>query len=145
MDAQVVDSGLSETPRTSWFAREKASGRIYQWATIGSAIALVAILAFSFIVLRREAEPGSMLSPAEIAALLIANLIPSIALMVLLSRRIANARAVSRGIGTGQLQPVPAQQPVNDGFDLQLSEHHPDAFVRPAAERREYVSAHRRT
>ena len=40
MDAQVVDSGLSETPITSWLAREKASGRIYQWATIGSAIPL---------------------------------------------------------------------------------------------------------
>ena len=103
MDAQVVDSELSEAPRNNWFAREKASGRIYQWATIGSAVALVATLAFSFIVLSREAAPGSMLSPPAIALLLIANLIPSIALMVLLSRRIARARATSRGIGTGQL------------------------------------------
>ena len=44
-----------------------------------------------------------MLSPPQIALLLIANLIPSIALMVLLSRRIARARAVARAIGTGQL------------------------------------------
>jgi two-component system nitrogen regulation sensor histidine kinase NtrY len=44
-----------------------------------------------------------MLSPPEIALLLIANLIPSIALMVLLSRKIARARAVARAIGTGQL------------------------------------------
>jgi len=103
MDAQAVDSELKETPRLNWLAREKASGRIYQWATIASAVALVSILVFSFVMLRREAAPGSMLSPPQIAVLLIANLVPSIALMVLLSRRIARARAASRGIGTGQL------------------------------------------
>ena len=103
MDAQVVDSELSEAPRNNWLAREKASGRIYQWATIASAVALVATLVSSFIILGREAAPGSMLSPPAIALLLIANLVPSIALMVLLSRKIARARATSRGIGTGQL------------------------------------------
>ena len=103
MDAQVVDSGLNEKPLANWFAREKANGRIYQWATIGSAITLVAILVFSFMVLSREAAPGSMLSPPAIALLLVANLVPSIALMVLLSRRIARTRAINRGIGTGQL------------------------------------------
>jgi len=70
---------------------------------IGSGIALVAILIFSFVILSREAAPGSMLSPPAIALLLVANLVPSIALMVLLSRRIARARAIERGIGTGQL------------------------------------------
>ena len=44
-----------------------------------------------------------MLSPPQIALLLIANLIPAIALMVLLSRKIARARAAARAIGTGQL------------------------------------------
>ena len=71
MDAQVADSELSETARTGWLAQEKASGRIYRWATIGSAVALVAILGFSFIVLSREAAPGSMLSPFSIALLCI--------------------------------------------------------------------------
>jgi two-component system nitrogen regulation sensor histidine kinase NtrY len=61
------------------------------------------MLVFSYMTLTREAAPGSMLSPTQIALLLIANLIPSIALMVLLSRRIARARAVARAIGTGQL------------------------------------------
>jgi two-component system nitrogen regulation sensor histidine kinase NtrY len=63
----------------------------------------VATLIASYLVLTRNAAPGSMLSPPQIALLLVANLIPSIALMVLLSRKIARARAVSRGIGTGQL------------------------------------------
>jgi len=103
MDAQTVDSGLIERPLSSWFAREKASGRIYQWATIGTAILFAATLMVSYAMLTREAAPGSMLSPPQIALLLVANLIPSIALMVLLSRKIAMARAVNRGIGTGQL------------------------------------------
>ena len=103
MDAQTVDSGLNERPLSSWFAREKASGRIYQWATIGTAILFAATLMVSYAMLTREAAPGSMLSPPQIALLLVANLIPSIALMVLLSRKIAMARAVNRGIGTGQL------------------------------------------
>jgi two-component system nitrogen regulation sensor histidine kinase NtrY len=103
MDAQTVDSGLSERPLSSWFAREKASGRIYQWATIGTAILFAATLMVSYAMLTREAAPGSMLSPPQIALLLVTNLIPSIALMVLLSRKIAMARAVNRGIGTGQL------------------------------------------
>jgi two-component system nitrogen regulation sensor histidine kinase NtrY len=103
MDAQVADSELSEPQLASWFARERASGRIFQWATVASAIALVAILIFSFVILSRDAAPGTMLTPWQIALLLIANLIPSIALMVLLSRRIARNRATSRGIGTGQL------------------------------------------
>ena len=103
MDAQVVDSELIEAPRDNWLAREKASGRIYEWAAIGTAILLTATLFFSYVALTRNAAPGVMLSPPQIALLLVANLIPSIALMVLLSRKIARARATSRGIGTGQL------------------------------------------
>ncbi len=103
MDVQKAESDLNLLPRASWFEREKASGRIYQWATIGSGVILVATLVLSYAILSREAEPGSMLSPPQIALLLIANLIPAIALMVFLSRKIARARAVNRGIGTGQL------------------------------------------
>jgi two-component system nitrogen regulation sensor histidine kinase NtrY len=103
MDVQTVESDLKRRPIPRWLAREQASGRIYNWATIASAAVLLGMLVFSYMTLTREAAPGSMLSPTQIALLLIANLIPSIALMVLLSRRIARARAVARAIGTGQL------------------------------------------
>lgn len=103
MEMQSAESDLIEKPKARWLAREKESGRIYDWATIGSAVVLAGTLAFSYAMLSREAEPGSMLSPPQIALLLIANLIPAIALMVLLSRKIARARAVARAIGTGQL------------------------------------------
>ncbi len=103
MDMQKAESDLTQLPRTNWFEREKASGRIFQWATIASGLILVATLVLSYAILSREAEPGSMLSPPQIALLLIANLIPAIVLMVLLSRKVARARAARRAIGTGQL------------------------------------------
>ncbi|HYC94463.1 MAG TPA: hypothetical protein VEB39_02065, partial [Sphingomicrobium sp.] len=98
-----AESALTKRPRLRWLEREKESGRIYDWATVGSGVLLVGTLALSYAMLSREAAPGSMLSPPQIALLLIANLIPAIALMVLLSRRIAMARAAARAIGTGQL------------------------------------------
>jgi two-component system nitrogen regulation sensor histidine kinase NtrY len=103
MEMQSAESNLLETPKARWLARERESGRIYDWATIGSAVLLVGILALSYAMLSREAAPDTMLSPPQIALLLIANLIPAIALMVLLSRKIARARAAARAIGTGQL------------------------------------------
>src|SRR5215203_4326467 len=57
----------------------------------------------SFVLLRAASEPDSLLSPPFIALLLIANLIPAIALMVLLSRRMARARAEEGGLGSGRL------------------------------------------
>src|SRR4249919_838489 len=103
MDVQTVESDLKRRPLPRWLAREKESGRIYDWATVASAVVLAGMLVLSYVMLTREAAPGSMLSPLQIALLLIANLIPSIALMVLLSRKIARARAIARAIGTGQL------------------------------------------
>ena len=54
-------------------------------------------------MLRRDAEPGTLLSPPLIALLLIANLLPAIALMVLLSRKLAIKRASEQGMGSGRL------------------------------------------
>ena len=53
------------------------------------------------MTLRRPAQPGSLLSPPMIALLLIANLIPAIALMVLLSRRLAMARPTTSSLVYG--------------------------------------------
>ncbi|WP_294123529.1 ATP-binding protein [Sphingomonas sp.] len=103
MDVQTVESDLKKRPIPRWLAREKESGRIYNWATYASAALLAGMLVLSYVMLTRKGAPGSMLSPWQIAALLIGNLIPAIALMVLLSRKIARARAVARALGTGQL------------------------------------------
>ena len=70
------------------------------WAAAG---VLVATVVFSIWLLRQGAQPGSLLSPPLIAFLLVANLIPAIALMVLYSRKVARRRAAREGLGSGNL------------------------------------------
>ncbi|QNP42612.1 HAMP domain-containing protein [Sphingomonas daechungensis] len=74
-----------------------------RFATLGVAAVLITTVAFSTWVLTRSAQPGSLLSPPLIALLLVANLIPAIALMVLYSRRVARQRAKREGLGSGKL------------------------------------------
>ena len=101
MDARAGESALNST--ASWLARERASGRFYRYAALGSGAFLLVIAAFSGWVLSRGAEPGTLLSPPLIALLLVANLIPAIALMVLFSRKVAMDRAARGGLGSGRL------------------------------------------
>ena len=101
MDAPAAESPLTRT--SSWLARERASGRASRYAMWASAVALVAIAAFSVWVLREGAQPGSLVLPPLIAMLLVANLVPAIALMVLFSRRVARRRAERQGLGSGRL------------------------------------------
>jgi two-component system nitrogen regulation sensor histidine kinase NtrY len=103
MDAPAAESELITPARIRWLERERASGRFYRYAAIGIGIVLVLTAALSFWLLQRPADPGSLLSPPMIALLLVANLIPAIALMVLLSRKLAMARAAEGGSGSGRL------------------------------------------
>lgn len=102
MDAPAAESELTAR-RRSWLQRERESGRLYRYAALAAGILLILTAMFSIWVLRRPAQPGSPLSPLLIALLLIANLMPAIALMVLFSRRIAMRRAQRGGLGTGKL------------------------------------------
>jgi len=60
-------------------------------------------MALSVWLLRQGAEPGTLLSPPLIALLLILNLLPAIALMVLYARKVAVRRAEQGGLGSGRL------------------------------------------
>lgn len=102
MDAAATESSLSHRG-LNWLARERASGRIYKVATAAMAALLVGMLALSVTVLIGGDDPQSFLSPPLIALLLVSILIPAIALMVLLSRRLAMARAEERGLAGGRL------------------------------------------
>ena len=102
MDAQAAESAVTSQAE-NWLKRERESGRLYDAAALAIGVFLVAMMALSFWLLRRGAEPGTLLSPPLIALLLIANLIPAIALMVLFSRRVAVARAERGGLGSGRL------------------------------------------
>jgi two-component system nitrogen regulation sensor histidine kinase NtrY len=105
MDAQAADSDLQKTPPRwlRWLERERASGRFYRWATIGTATFLGVIIVSTASFLGGSGEPGTLLSPPLIALTLIAILIPAIALMVLLSRRFAKSRARKGGLEGGTL------------------------------------------
>ncbi|MGI8706152.1 MAG: sensor histidine kinase [Sphingomicrobium sp.] len=103
MDAPAAESDFTASRMTRWLERERVSGRLYRYAVIATALLLLVIAGLSFWLLRQPGAPGSLLSPPMIALLLVANLIPAIALMVLLSRRFAMTRAAEGGSGTGRL------------------------------------------
>jgi two-component system nitrogen regulation sensor histidine kinase NtrY len=102
MHAPAAESPLTSRAE-SWLERERASGRLYRRAAVVIAAFLAAMLVLSFWLLRYGGNEETLLSPPVIALLLVANLIPAIALMVLLSRRIALRRAEQGGLGSGRL------------------------------------------
>src|SRR3978361_1329353 len=102
MDARAAKSPVNSR-RESWLQRERASGRFYDRVSWLLAAFLVAMVGFSAWLLRRGAEPGSLLPPPLIALLLIATLLPAIALMALYARKVAINRAERGGLGSGRL------------------------------------------
>jgi two-component system nitrogen regulation sensor histidine kinase NtrY len=102
MDARTADSPVI-SQQESWLQRERASGRFYDRLAWLIAAFLAGMIGLSVWLLRRGAEPGSLLSPPLIALLLIANLLPAIALMVLYARKVAVRRAERGGLGSGRL------------------------------------------
>ena len=102
-----MDAVTAELPvmseQVSWLQRERVSGRFYDRLAWLIAAFLVAMMGLSAWLLRPGGESGSLLSPPVVALLLIANLLPAIALMVLYSRRVAVRRAELGGLGSGQL------------------------------------------
>ncbi|MEO7749121.1 MAG: ATP-binding protein [Sphingomicrobium sp.] len=89
--------------RDSWLQRERASGRFYDRASLALGLVLIGMIALSVVLLGRGAQPGTLLSPPMIALLLIAILLPAIALMALYARKVAVGRAERGGLGSGRL------------------------------------------
>jgi two-component system nitrogen regulation sensor histidine kinase NtrY len=102
MDARTADSPVN-SEQDSWLQRERTSGRFYDRLIWVIAAVLAGMIALSVWLLRRGAEPGTLLKPPVIAVLLIANLLPAIALMVLYARKVAMRRAEEGGLGSGRL------------------------------------------
>ena len=102
MDAHTAESPVI-SERETWLQRERASGRFYDRLGWIIAAFLAGMMALSVWLLRSGAEPGTVVRPPLIALLLIANLLPAIALMVLYSRRVAVRRAEQGGLGSGRL------------------------------------------
>jgi two-component system nitrogen regulation sensor histidine kinase NtrY len=103
MDVARADSRLNETIVEGWWERATADGRLFRYATIIAAALVAIMLAVTVALLRSETAPGTFVSPLLIAVLLIANLVPAIALMVLLSRKLAIKRASEQGMGSARV------------------------------------------
>ena len=66
---------------------------------IGVALALLATLTISYFLVEGRDSPESILTPPVAAGLLVANLMPAMALMVLIARRLAMRRAANSPVG----------------------------------------------
>lgn len=102
MDARTAESPVT-MQNESWLQRERASGRFYDRLMVLLALALAGMIGLSAWLLSRSAEPGTLLKPPLIALLLIAILLPAIALMALYARKVAVQRAEEGGLGSGRL------------------------------------------
>ena len=72
---------------------------------VGVALLLVATIAVSYALISRRDDPR-LLTPPLVATLLVANLVPAMALMVLLARRLALKRASQTALGMKSRLPV---------------------------------------
>jgi two-component system nitrogen regulation sensor histidine kinase NtrY len=66
---------------------------------LGTVLALLAVVTASYFIVARQGTPQTLLTPPLVAALLVANLVPAVALMVLVARRFAVRRAAQSPIG----------------------------------------------
>ena len=75
------------------------SPRLVPILEIAIVVAVLVIGTISYFIVAEQGGPEAMLTPAAVAMLLVANLVPAMALMVLLARRLARARAAASPIG----------------------------------------------
>lgn len=73
---------------------------------ITAVIALIATVSISYVTLRQQGDTGALLTPPMVAVLLVANLVPAMALMVLVARRLAKRRAAQTALGLKSRLPV---------------------------------------
>ena len=73
---------------------------------IAVVLVLLATTIASYLLFKGEARAGTMLTPPMAAILLVANLVPAMALMVLFARRLARRRAARTSLGLKSRLPV---------------------------------------
>lgn len=73
--------------------------RVMPLIEIATLLALVAMVTVSYFIITGQGSPEALLTPPLVAMLLVANLVPAMALMVLVARRVAMGRAARSPIG----------------------------------------------
>src|SRR4051794_14192401 len=97
-----VELPIPVEARPRWRRRMTVMARRYRLARfleMLTVVALLAIAGISYWIVKDEGAPGTLLSPPTVAILLVANLVPAMALMVLFARRVAMRRAARSPVG----------------------------------------------
>ena len=102
MDARTAELPVT-LQRESWLRRERASGRFYDRLMVVLGLVMLGMIALAVALLKREAQPGTLLYAPLSALLLIGILLPAIAVMALYARKVAVRRAEEGGLGSGRL------------------------------------------
>lgn len=83
------------------FLRRGRLAQLVEWFTLAAFLGMAGI---TYFLLSGSGQSYTLLTPPLVALLLVANLVPAIALLVLLARRVAKRRAAQSAIGSdGQL------------------------------------------
>lgn len=84
--------------------RYQRNGRLTSLIEIVTLLVFLAVAGLTYHILSGQGQSYTLLTPPIVALLLVANLVPAIALLVLLGRRVAKRRATQSAIGSdGQL------------------------------------------
>ncbi len=97
LDAEDAQFGISSGP--AWSERSRSM----KWLELAVLAALVIIASLTAFVLLNQQPESEPLRPYQAAALLIVNLLPAAAMLVLIGRRLALARARKADISSRQL------------------------------------------
>jgi two-component system nitrogen regulation sensor histidine kinase NtrY len=73
--------------------------RVVPFVELLTVLALIAVAVASYFIVTGQGRPETLLSPPTVAGLLVANLVPAMALMVLVARRVAMRRAAASPVG----------------------------------------------
>lgn len=88
----------------AWVAQLRRNPHLATFVELGTLALFLATCLITYFVLSGREQPDRLMPPPLVASLLVANLVPAIALLVLLGRRVAKRRAAQSPIGgEGQL------------------------------------------
>jgi two-component system, NtrC family, nitrogen regulation sensor histidine kinase NtrY len=95
---QLPPSALSPTPRQlpRWWRKFVLAARranVFLWLEAISIVALIAAIGATYFAFSRASQPDDLLPTMQVSALLMATLVPAMALLVLIGRRLALRRA----------------------------------------------------
>ena len=97
-----AEAPISPDVKPRWRRRLSIAARrsrIVPMIEIVTVLALIVMATISYFIITEQGQPESLLTPPMVAGLLVANLVPAMALMVLVARRVAMRRAAESPIG----------------------------------------------